>query len=296
MYALASVVDRLPRRVESDTAPFWRGPDADRVVDLVSRASARNPGLAEDLRRGARLLGAAAVEQRRASRADPSFVVTLDIPAAGGRLLQRVGPPDAAVLVVLVPGVGTDRGDRARLRRDAERLWLAAADRVDLTDSVAVVAWLGYDPPDVAVGAIDVGPAAEGARSLTAWVATARRAGVRRVTLVGHSYGGVLVGRAAAGGAAVDAVVQLGSPGSGSPGAVAEMSARGVEVRAVRAPGDPIGLVAGRLPGLFGEDAVGVVDDLPTDARGHSGYLSDPALLDAVAALAVGSRSSSRVR
>lgn len=251
--------------------------------------------LASDLRRGERLLRVAAVEQRRASRLDASVVVTLDVAVDGGRLVQRVGPPGAAVLVVLVPGVGTDRGDRARLQRDARRLWRAVTERVDDAADVAVVAWLGYDPPDVLVGAVDVGPASDGARSLTSWVAAERRAGARRVTLVGHSYGGVVVGRAAAAGAAVDAVVQLGSPGSGAPGAVASMDGRGVEMRAVRAPGDLIGLVAGRLPGLYGEDPVGVVDGLPTESRGHGGYLSDPILLDAVAAFATGSRSESPV-
>ena len=42
-----------------------------------------------------------------------------------------------------------------------------------------------------------------------------------------------------------------------------------------------------RLPGLFGPDGVGLVPSLPTSGRGHSSYLSDPVLLDAIAQVAL---------
>ena len=105
-----------------------------------------------------------------ASGADPEPLVTvlLSTAADGGRLVQRVGAPDAVVLVIVVPGVGTDPGDRDRLRSDAVRLWRALTAQADDPDAVAVVSWLGYDPPDVVVGAVDPRPADEGAAGTAA--------------------------------------------------------------------------------------------------------------------------------
>jgi pimeloyl-ACP methyl ester carboxylesterase len=214
--------------------------------------------------------------------------VAVDLPRDGGRLVQRVGRADAEVVVVLVPGVGTDRTDRARLVADAERVWRAAVDHVDDAAAVAVVSWLGYDPPDRVVQAVDAAPADEGAGLLARELRRLRRRGARRVAVVGHSYGGVVAGRAAGPGGA-DVVVQLGAPGVGEPGGVDVLAAAGVRLVAVRAVGDPIGVVAGRAPGLYGEDPVGAVPGLPTSRSGHSAYLRDPVLLDALGGLVVGS-------
>lgn len=204
--------------------------------------------------------------------------------------MQRIGSSAATVVVLLVPGVGTDRGDRSRLRADAARVWGALADRTDDPDDCAVVSWLGYDPPDGLLGALDLGPAEEGAAALVADVGSLRRRGARTVVVVGHSYGGVVVGRAAVDGMDADGIVQLGSPGSGEPGATAAIRARGVDLHAVRETGDPIGFVSGRLPGRYGEDPVGSVETLPTSRSGHSAYLADAALLGALAELVLGYR------
>ena len=77
--------------------------------------------------------------------------------------------------------------------------------------------------------------------------------------MVGHSYGGVVAGRALLAGMDADTVVYGRSRPrrtGGSP-AAAEQG----ELRAVRAPADPIGVVAGG-PGLYGPDGVGAVPSL----------------------------------
>lgn len=133
----------------------------------------------------------------------------LDVdPRGDGRAVEVVGDLAAAErIAVLVPGVGTtladfDRGLGGVARRAPAyqaRTLHAAVRAADPTARVAVVAWLGYDPPD------GLGPAAArderaraGAAALAdlAWLLARHRPGAG-VTLVGHSYGALVVGLAA---------------------------------------------------------------------------------------------------
>ena len=156
------------------------------------------------------------------------------------------------------------------------------------SDDVSVEAWLGYDPPDVLAGALDLRPADEGAALLCAAVAHLRHGTtdappVDRVVVVGHSYGGVVAGRALALGMRADTVVLLGAPGIGSPSADGIVGRREVRLLAARAEGDPIEVV-NRLGGaVYGPDPVEVAERIPTSTRGHSGYLSDPLVLGRLA-------------
>jgi pimeloyl-ACP methyl ester carboxylesterase len=83
---------------------------------------------------------------------------------------------------------------------------------------VAVIAWLGYDPPEgIGRDAIREERARAGASALRKFVAglTAYRPAAA-VTVVGHSYGSVVAGLAAHTlGPAVRDIVALGSPGMG---------------------------------------------------------------------------------
>jgi pimeloyl-ACP methyl ester carboxylesterase len=239
---------------------------------------------ADGLARSARTVTASAREQRRASEARPPATVVRRTGREGGRLVQRVGRPDAAIVVVLVPGVGTDPADARRLRADAGRVWSAVASAGRDPAEVAVVSWLGYDPPDVVVGALDPRPADRGARALVEAVAGLRAGGAHRVVVVGHSYGGVVVGRALGAGLDADGAVFLGSPGTGG----GPSGGRSVEVRAARAAGDPIALVRPWAGVLYGPDPVDRHPRLATSLTGHGAYLRDPVLLDGLADLATG--------
>jgi hypothetical protein len=146
----------------------------------------------------------------------------LDIDHEGdGRAVVALGDPDtAAHTAVFVPGVGADldgiRGllDRAGALRDA------ADARHGHDGDVAVVAWLGYDPP----GADDIlaaplgGRARDGAPALDTFVdglRAAHQGTPAHVTAIGHSYGTGVIGEAAShgDGLAVDDIIAVGSPG-----------------------------------------------------------------------------------
>ncbi len=208
-------------------------------------------------------------------------------PAGDGRAVEVLGDLSTANRVaVLVPGVDTrladfDRGLGGVPRRapgtQARALWAQLSKR---SPDVAVVAWLGYDPPEgLGVAAATEGRARAGAIELTAFVHAVlrHRPGVR-VTLVGHSYGAVVAGLAARRLPEVTDVVTLGAPGMGVDRA-ADLG--GARVWSALAPTDWIrripqvrlfGLGLGRRPSAAGFGSTA----LPTEGvPGHDYYLTD---------------------
>jgi hypothetical protein len=263
----------------------WSGPDHEQVVARVLALSRRLRLAAADLAGVSVTLRRHAEEQRRAAAPAPTLTVERADPTGDGRLVQRVGPVDAATIVVVVPGVGTDAGDADRLLADAGRVHWALDDAAgDPADDVAVVAWLGYDPPDTVLGAATARPAVAGARTLAADVRRWTHDGTRTIVVVGHSYGALVAGRAAAHTTDLDALVQLGAPGAGPAGPEAWRHLRrdGLRWLAARAPGDPILLAQPWAVPVHGPDPVLVTDRLPTSKRGHGAYLRDPLLLGAL--------------
>jgi hypothetical protein len=207
-------------------------------------------------------------------------------------LVRRVGPVSAGTVVAVVPGAGTDLGDADRLLDDAVRVHAAASVGRGAAD-LAVVAWLGYDPPDTVALAVDPRPAAVGSLALRRDVARWRADGARTVVVMGHSYGAVVAGRAAATAGRPpgepDVLVQLGAPGAGPPGPTGwrALVDGGPAWFAARARRDPIGLVT-FAPPVHGPDPVRLTRRLPTSLPGHGAYLRDPVLLDALARLVAG--------
>jgi hypothetical protein len=225
-------------------------------------------------------------------------------PAGDGRAVEVVGDlATADRLVVLVPGVSTRLADfdhglggvvRRAPARQARELF-AQVRALDPEARVAVVAWLGYDPPDgVGVDAVRGEVAEWGADELVAFVEAMTGSRPRlAVTVVGHSYGAVVVGLAAHRLPAVADLVAIGAPGMGvRHRADLRTSAR---VWAAEAEGDWIRRVPGvRLFGLghgrrpadprFGARA------LPTaGVAGHDGYLvPGSATLRAIALIGLG--------
>ena len=224
-------------------------------------------------------------------------------PAGDGTAVEVLGDLDAADRVaVLVPGVDTtladfDRGLGGVTRRAPAMQARSIATRVHEDDPaarVAVIAWLGYDPPNgIGVDAVREVRARSGAAALTAFVdgLLARRPGVA-VTLIGHSYGALVVGLAAPHLPAVHDLVALGGPGMGARRA-ADLG--GARVWSALAPADWIrrvpqirffGLGHGRRPS---SPAFGAVA-LPTGGvAGHDYYfVPGSATLDAVADVVLG--------
>ncbi|MFF0855824.1 alpha/beta hydrolase [Streptomyces sp. NPDC003280] len=189
----------------------------------------------------------------------------------------------AGRVAVLVPGSDTSIDTYARFHRAAAALYDELRRRAPAGTRVAVVAWLGYRTPGTVSTTVTTTARADEAaprlRALTGQlraIAPARA----RISLLCHSYGSVVCGRAAHG-LDVGDVVLVGSPGTGA-GTVAGLHTR-ARVWAARGSRDWVAHVphvrAG-LPGAtvgFGTDPVSrafgarVFD--AADAE-HSGYFT----------------------
>ncbi|WP_432932234.1 alpha/beta hydrolase [Microbispora sp. CA-135349] len=216
----------------------------------------------------------------------------------GGRAVEVFGDLAAADrIAVVVPGSGTGLDTYGLLRGGSMRLQRA------LGEGGAVVAWLGYRTPStVSLEALTPGRADEAVPALRAFVRDlARLKPAARISLLCHSYGGVLCGRAAPGLAVAD-IVLYGSPGAGADDAAALRTR--AAVWAARGTGDWVGHLPHatmRLP--FG--TIGLGED-PMSPRfgarifaagdgGHSDYLRDGSLALANIALIVSGRTPAGV-
>ena len=208
-----------------------------------------------------------------------------------GRVVEVLGDlATADQVAVVVPGAGHRlagylTGDARPTPRGAGQAVLAELRRqspdTESPNRSAVVVWLGYDTPEgVDLASARSVRAAAGARDLTRFLREdlAHRVSPRtRITLVGHSYGSVVIGRAAPA-VHVDDIVVVGSPGmdTGSEAGL-HTTAR---VWAARAPGDPIRFVPPLRVGGFGHDAdptapgFGARTFAVGTARGHADYFA----------------------
>ena len=156
--------------------------------------------------------------------------------------------------------------------------------------AVAGVAWLGYTPPtgvDILRRgrAAQAGPVLDDALDGMAAARAAAGAGDARVTVVAHSYGTVVLEEAAEapGRLAADAVVLLGSPGTGG----VARSLEAPEVYDAASVADPISwsgwFGAGPWEPIFGADELPVAS-----GTGHSGYLDPGPTLTAIGGVIAG--------
>lgn len=182
--------------------------------------------------------------------------------AGDGRVVEVLGNlATADQIAVVVPGSGHNLGNfwtstsGAAPRRDGVNL-LAEMRRQGggSRARVAVVVWLGYDTPE----ALDL-VAARSDRAVAGTDDLVRLTQLlspsANVTLIGHSYGSVVVGYAARA-ARADNLVLIASPGV-DVRSVADLHTA-AKVWAARGPRDPIGLVPSiRIGGLgHGADPV----------------------------------------
>src|SRR4051794_9929786 len=198
-------------------------------------------------------------------------------PAGDGRIIEVYGDLHTATKVaVVVPGVESTLANEARgLRQSAKHLYDEARTMGDEDDDdVAVVAWLGYDTPDL-LGAPFDASAHAAARDLAAFVRSLALAGDVTTTVVAHSYGSLVAGLALRDcGLVVDNVVVLGSPGM-DVNRASDLHLGAIELYALRAPFDVVGWSEhfGRDPAdpRFGAVrlATGSGDHAPS---GHSSY------------------------
>ncbi|NYJ19413.1 alpha/beta hydrolase [Glaciibacter psychrotolerans] len=200
------------------------------------------------------------------------YLVQLD-PADGGRAAIAIGNPDTADFVTyLVPGLNYGVRDQlvnwAATAEDVyeeERSVLRATRfQTDRLPTVSVIAWIGYQTPDLfTVGGLE--RAENGAILLErAWqgLSVARGAHQPYLNVIGHSYGSTVALVALASGAVrADSLILVGSPGSPAQ-SVEELAVPARTVFVGEADWDPAANSAffGSDPGsaAFGANRLGV--------------------------------------
>jgi hypothetical protein len=229
--------------------------------------------------------------------AEDRQLLTFD-PSGDGRVVEVIGDvplSEADHVVVLVPGVfhELEKYDwllRARAREVHDVAVSLAGD-----ETVATVAWLGYDPPDAVLtwASATGGSAAAGGAELARFVAAldAVAGPGQHQTVIGHSYGSLVAADALAAGADVDEAVLIGSPGVRRD-TVADLGTDAV-VWVGKTARDEIDLVPNVRLGPLGHGRD------PTDPRfgarrfdtggavGHGGYFSDLRALSRIVQIAL---------
>lgn len=144
----------------------------------------------------------------------------LGLGASGdGRAVVAVGDPDRADHVLThVPGMTADLPGLGPELDRAERVAARAGELAPAARTAAVL-WLGYDAPDFvdeAASARQAVAGADGLRRFQEGLRAAHEGPPAHHTLLGHSYGSLVVGMAARTGPVADDVVLVGSPGAGA--------------------------------------------------------------------------------
>jgi hypothetical protein len=199
-------------------------------------------------------LDGAPIALRYAANAHEGRHFLLYDPTGDGRAVEVIGNlATARRIVVLVPGSDTTLADFDRGYGGVERRAPAVQGRAVYAaiddPAVAVIAWLGYDPPEgLGKAAVREDRAQAGAVALTRFLdGLAVTNPSASAVVVGHSYGTVVIGLSKLPSSVTD-VVALASPGMGVSCA-ADLG--GARVWAARAEADWIRYVPGvRVFGL----------------------------------------------
>ena len=146
-----------------------------------------------------------------------AYLVGMDL-GGDGRAVVAVGDPDRARHVLShVPGMTSDLASAGGELTRVERVVTRAAELAP-AEAASGVLWLDYDAPDFLHEAASDRQAREGADGLRRFqdgLRATHDGPAAHQTVLGHSYGSVVVGTAAAGPLAADSVVFVGSPGVG---------------------------------------------------------------------------------
>ncbi|GAA0387899.1 hypothetical protein GCM10009541_33620 [Micromonospora gifhornensis] len=268
----------------------------------------------------AALSGLDALTSRLASPDAPrAYLLGLDV-GGEGRTVVALGNPDrAASILTHVPGTTSGLHDATDDLGRAARVLSRCADLAPGQETSAVL-WLDYDAPDFLHEAAwdrQAHAAGDALHRFQEGLRATHDGPAARQTVLGHSYGSLVVGGAARDhGLAADALVFVGSPGVGVQHA-ADLGVPAGQVWASRAPDDVIRLT--RSPGELARHAVlslspaaGIVglltgdDDklwfgrdpveasfggrsFPSGRYGHSGYWHpDNPALDGMARIVLG--------
>jgi hypothetical protein len=178
---------------------------------------------------------------------------------------------------VFVPGISNTLDNySAHLAERATNVQRAAEALAP--GAVATIAWLGYDAPGVVDAPLPAGARAGSSRLVRAMRGLLPRGGAT-TTVIGHSYGSVVVGAALQRGLPVDNVIVAGSPGMGVDTEAELHLPSGTRLYALRAPLDEVSWSEnfGRDPSdpRFGATRLATGTPAGVGPIGHGGYF-DP--------------------
>lgn len=150
-------------------------------------------------------------------------IMELDRAGSGEVVVALGDPARARHVAVIVPGVGNSLSTFDDPKHPTRRPYGMALSLSEVAPDTAVVAWLGYRPPDgVGLASATGDRARQGAAALRRFVRQVRLKARpdANIALVCHSYGTVVCGEAAPG-LPVNDLMLLGSPGARVPSAAA---------------------------------------------------------------------------
>lgn len=193
-----------------------------------------------------------------------SLLIGFDNSGRNTKAIVSVGNPDTADNVsVTVPGMGSQVNASSTIEgmvREGAQMRSEALAQLEMagkgSETVASVAWLGYDTPRWLDQAGTDSLAQAGAPTLSHYLESldvTTTDADQNLTLVGHSYGSLTAGLALQDGAngVVDSYVAYGSPGFYAMDE-ADLGMRQGSVFVMQAPDDPIRFAADT--GVFGGD------------------------------------------
>ncbi len=229
-----------------------------KVASDFESADARQKLLDARVEATSRQLASASTETKHkkaiaALRNDPSRMFLSFESKGDGKVVEVFGDlVKATHIVVLIPGMANDLDNyETQLRAKAKNLFGEMQIQARPGETVAVIAWLGYDTPNMTVAglreAMNSTVAKQGAQQLLNDIDLFRTTNPSaHFTVVAHSYGSVVVGQAMKRSLRVDDVVVVGSPGMDVTDR-ADLGQPQTNVWAAKAPGQRV--VVPKLPG-----------------------------------------------
>ena len=178
----------------------------------------------------------------------PMYLLGFDTNSSGHAIVACGDPDTAKNVAVYVPGLGTSSNSThfAYDVQHTENMTMQADQDTGSQDN-ATILWLGYNAPQMSASehALDVAgtqDATDAVPNLTSFVSSLRTVNkdISNLTLVGHSYGSLVVGETAkASHLPVNNIVLLGSPGV-SVNKASQLNIDPSHVWAGAAAGDPV--------------------------------------------------------
>jgi hypothetical protein len=241
-------LDGLPATIRDKANRLFLGQEKQSLIGRLAALKADSEDNEKEIADlTGKLKGVTDIERRLAlggkNGLPPMLLLGFDTDSIGHAIVSVGNPDTADNVVTFVPGFGTKLSGAGGNIDRAVTLW-GQATKFDPHKGTASIFWLGYDAPQ----SLDVATAARAETGATRLDSFMRGLRVARIapkpahsTLLGHSYGSLVSGRAAVhyAGPIADDIVFVGSPGVGVQTA-SQLGMPDGHVWAGRSPEDPV--------------------------------------------------------